>query len=426
MATFNIITMGCSKNSVDSEVIAAKLKSQGSSVLFESVQNTDYVIINTCGFIGDAKEESINEILIHLERKKAGDVKKVFVIGCLSERYKDELIESLPEADGIYGFKDLNHFLNDPQFDLLQSPDRILSTPSHYAYMKVSEGCDRECSYCAIPLIRGKQISKPIDLLVSEAQKLSSQGVKELILIAQDLTYYGIDISGKRDLEPLLRRLASTEGLEWIRLHYAYPIGFPYEILDVMNEYSNICKYIDIPLQHVSDQILQSMRRGGNSAQNYKLIETMRNKVPGIAIRTSLITGYPTETRKEHKELVQFVKDMRFERLGVFTYSPEENTPAFPLGDPVSQKEKNRRQEELLSVQNEIAYLQNQEKIGSVMRVLIDDLDGDFYIGRTEFDSPEVDNIVLIDKNEKPLEIGTFQPVYIEDAGAYELIGKVI
>ena len=332
MATYNIITLGCSKNTVDSEVVAAKLKEEGHIVLFDSTEKTDFVIVNTCSFIRDSKEQSIDEILLHVERKKQGDVKKVFVMGCLSERYHDELQEIIPEADGIYAFNELNTLVNTPQFELLNNSNRILSTPKHYAYMKISEGCDHECSFCAIPLIRGKQISKPVELLVEEAEKLADQGVKELMLIAQDLTYYGMDLYQKRDLERLLRKIGQVKGLEWIRLHYAYPLGFPYEILDVMNEYSSFCKYLDIPFQHISDDILKSMRRGGSSMQNYKLIETIRNKVPGIALRTTLISGYPGETKEDHKQLVDFVREMRFERLGVFAYSPEEKHPCFPIG----------------------------------------------------------------------------------------------
>ena len=425
MASFNIITLGCSKNTVDSEVIAAKLVASGHKVVYDSTNNTDFVIVNTCSFIRDSKEQSIDEIFLHVQRKKQGDIKKVYVVGCLSERYHDDLKEMIPEADGIFSFSEINQLVEQPDFDLLKSPNRLLSTPKHYAYMKVSEGCDRECSFCAIPQIRGKQTSKSIEMLVLEAEKLVEQGVKEMMLIAQDLTYYGMDLYGKRDLERLLRKLGQVKGLEWIRLHYAYPLGFPYEILEVMNEYSNFCKYLDIPLQHISDEVLKSMRRGGNSMQTYKLIETIRNKVPGIALRTTLISGYPNETKKEHKELVEFVKEMRFERLGVFAYSPEEGTPAFPLGDPIKEREKNKRVEEIMMLQEQISLEHNQSKVGSVMKVIIDSKEDNHYMGRTEFDSPEVDNAVII-PSKKKIELGTFQSVYISKADNYDLFGEIV
>ncbi len=421
----NIVTLGCSKNSVDSEVVAAQLQKMGYRVFHETTNDTDIVIINTCGFIQDAKEQSIEEILFYAERKKQGIIKKLYVIGCLAQRYKDELEKMIPEVDAFYTFAELHQLFHLDKFDLLGHSDRILSTPAHYAYLKVSEGCDRNCSYCAIPLIRGKQISKPIDQLVEEAQKLVQGGVKELMLIAQDLTYYGMDLTKHRDLEMLLRRLAQVNGLEWIRLHYAYPMGFPYEILDVMNEYSNICKYLDIPLQHISDDILSDMHRGGNSMQTYKLIETIRNKVPGIALRTTLISGYPTETRAQHKELVEFVKQMKFERLGVFSYSQEEGTPAFSLGDPIKHSEKNRRLEEIMGLQEEISLEHNEKLVNKVLKVIIDAEEDNYYVGRTEFDSPDVDNTVLIDKK-KALVIGEFYPVMIHKADCYDLYGSVI
>lgn len=425
LPSINIITLGCSKNSVDSEVIGAQLKKMGHTVLHDSTEDTDIVIVNTCSFIRDAKEQSIDEILLHAERKKAGIVKRIYVVGCLAQRYKEDLQQMIPEVDAFYTFSELHQLFKLDQFDLLAQSDRLLSTPSHYAYLKISEGCDRSCSYCAIPLIRGKQVSKPIDILIEEARKLAQAGVKELMLIAQDLTYYGMDLSGHRDLEMLLRRLAQVEGLEWIRLHYAYPAGFPYEILDVMNEYSNICRYLDIPLQHISDDILKDMRRGGNSMQTYKLIENIRKKVPGIALRTTLISGYPTETKAQHKELVEFVKQMRFERLGVFAYSQEEGTPAYPLGDPIKTAEKNRRVEEIMSLQEQISLEHNQDLIGQVMKVMVDSEEEEYYIGRTEFDSPDVDNSVLI-KKEQPLAIGAFHPVRIIDADNYDLFGMPI
>ena len=352
-------------------------------------------------------------------------VKKIYVVGCLAQRYKNDLQELIPEVDAFYSFAELHKLFKLNRFDLLNQHERLLSTPSHYAYLKISEGCDRSCSYCAIPLIRGKQVSKPIDTLVEEAKLLAQSGVKELMLIAQDLTYYGMDLTQHRDLEMLLRRLAQVDGLEWIRLHYAYPIGFPYEILDVMNEYSNICKYLDMPLQHINEDILRDMRRGGGGMQTYKLIENIRSKVPGIALRTTLISGYPTETKAMHKELVEFVKEVKFERLGVFAYSQEEDTPAFPLGDPIKTSEKNRRVEEIMSLQEEISLEHNEKLVDTVMKVLVDYEEDDFYVSRSEFDSPDVDNTILIDKKQK-LDIGNFYPVRIDQADRYDLYGTVI
>jgi ribosomal protein S12 methylthiotransferase len=421
----NIVTLGCSKNTVDSEVIAAKWKEKGHDVVFESNKKSDIVTINTCSFIHDAKEESIEEIFMHIARKQKGEVSKVFVVGCLAQRYKDDLIKMIPEADGFFSFSELHKLLDEKEFDLLKSINRVVSTPKHYAYLKISEGCDRECSFCAIPLIRGKQVSKPIEMLVQEAEMLARSGVKELLLIAQDLTYYGIDIYQYRTLSKLMRKLADIKGLEWIRLHYAYPMGFPYEILDVMNEFSAFCRYLDIPLQHISDSVLKSMKRGSNKQQIYKFLETVRNTVPGIALRTTLISGYPVETRKEHHELVEFVKEMRFERLGVFAYSPEEGTAAFELGDPVKTREKNHRVKEIMELQETISLQHNQEKIGKVMRVLMDRMEDNFYIGRTEFDSPEVDNLVFVNADRK-LNIGDFFPVLINDAESYDLFGNIV
>ena len=331
----------------------------------------------------------------------------------------------IPEADGFFSFSELNILLEEKEFSLLSSLNRIVSTPKHYAYLKISEGCDRECSFCAIPLIRGKQISKPIEMIVQEAEMLAQQGVKELLLIAQDLTYYGIDIYNHRMIAKLMRKLADVKGLEWIRLHYAYPMGFPYDILDVMNEFSVFCRYLDIPLQHISDAVLKSMKRGSNKQQVYKFLETVRNAVPEIAIRTTLISGYPAETRNEHRELVEFVKEMRFERLGVFAYSPEEGTAAFELGDPVKTKEKNHRVREIMELQETISLQHNQAKTGKVMRVLLDRKEDNFYVGRTEFDSPEVDNLVFVN-GDKKLKIGEFYSVLIEKAESYDLFGRVV
>ena len=426
--TINIVTLGCSKNQVDSEVIAAQLQKKNIKVYHESEKDCDVVIVNTCAFILDAKEQSVETILMYADRKKKGFVKNLYVMGCLVERYRDELAAAIPEVDGFYGFADLNKLFEDEtKFDLLGHAERTLSSPKHYAYLKIAEGCNRQCSYCAIPAIRGKFVSKPKELILKEAQMLVDSGVKEIMLIAQDLTDYGVDLYNRKDLESLLRALAQVKGLEWIRLHYAYPLGFPYEILDVMNDYPNICRYLDIPLQHISDDILKSMKRGSTKQQTYKLIENIRKKVPGIAIRTTLISGYPTETREHHKELAQFLKDMRFERVGIFAYSQEEGTPAYPLGDPIKQAEKNRRVEELMSIQEKISAELNNAKIGSVLKVIIDEQLEDGYLGRTEFDSPEVDNEVFLYKTEnEELEIGEFYPVRITAADAFELIGKKV
>ncbi|MBO4504566.1 MAG: 30S ribosomal protein S12 methylthiotransferase RimO [Bacteroidales bacterium] len=423
--TINIITLGCSKNIVDSEVLAAQLQKQGHQLLFESAMRSDIVILNTCSFIGDAREESVDEILQQLERKHHGQVKKVYVVGCLAQRCKDELVEVLPDIDGVYTFAELSNLVQKNDFQLLETSERLLSTPRHYAYLKVSEGCDHQCSYCAIPLIRDRQVSKPIPLLVEEARKLADEGVKELMLIAQDLTYYGIDLTGKRELAPLMEALSEVDGIEWIRLHYAYPLNFPFEILDVMNRHPQYCHYLDIPIQHISDDILKSMRRGGSAAYIYDMVARIRETVPDIALRTTLISGYPTETREQHQELVEFVRKTRFDRLGVFTYSQEEDTPAFPLGDPVKNSEKNRRQREIMRLQEKISQELNQAKVGKTFKVIIDNEELDAYVGRTEYDSPDVDNCVLITKA-KALTIGDFYQVRITEAGPYDLFGEVV
>ncbi|MBO4489577.1 MAG: 30S ribosomal protein S12 methylthiotransferase RimO [Bacteroidales bacterium] len=422
--TFNIITLGCSKNVVDSEVIAAQLTKQGHRVVYESPEKSDVVIINTCGFIGDAREESVNEVLTQVERKKRRQVKKIFVVGCLVKRFKPELLESVPEVDGYYDFDELADMLNSDEFSLLGTTDRLLSTPRHYAYLKISEGCDHQCSYCSIPLIRGKQVSKPIPQLVDEVQKLADQGVKEVMLIAQDLTYYGVDLTGKQELAHLMEALAQVKGIEWFRLHYTYPLNFPVEILDVMNRYPQFCRYLDIPVQHISDEILKSMRRGGSSRYIHQLIETIREKVPGIALRTTLITGYPGETHEQHKELLEFIRKAQFERLGAFTYSQEEHTPAYELGDPIKKSVKTKRYNDIMRLQEEISLAFNEEKVGQTLKVIVDAEEEDFYIGRTEFDSPEVDNLVFITK-EQPLTIGEFYPVTITEAAPYDLFGIV-
>ncbi len=422
--TINIITLGCSKNIVDSEVIAAQLQKKGHRVFFEGSLKSDIVILNTCSFIGDAREESVNEILGQLERKKRHQVKKVYVVGCLAQRCKTELEESLPELDGIYTFAELGEMVESEDFQLLETSERLLSTPKHYAYLKISEGCDHQCSYCAIPVIRGKQISKPIPLLVEEAQKLADQGVRELMLIAQDLTYYGIDLTGKRELAALMEALAQVKGIEWIRLHYAYPLNFPFEILEVMKKHPQYCHYLDIPIQHINDEILKDMRRGGSAEYIYSMVDRIREAIPDIALRTTLISGYPTETREQHKELVEFVKHTRFERLGVFTYSQEEDTPAYELGDPIKNSEKGKRQSEIMRIQEQISLELNLGKVGKTFKVIIDDEDEEYYIGRTEYDSPDVDNGVLISKSQL-LTMGEFYSVKITEASAYDLFGEL-
>ena len=423
--TINIITLGCSKNIVDSEVLAAQLQKQGHQLLFESAMRSDIVILNTCSFIGDAREESVDEILQQLERKHRGQVKKVYVVGCLAQRSKDELAEALPEVDGIFTFAELRNLVQKNDFQLLGTSERLLSTPKHYAYLKVSEGCDHQCSYCAIPLIRDRQVSKPIPLLVEEAHKLADEGVKEVMLIAQDLTYYGIDLTGKRELAPLMEALAEVRGIEWIRLHYAYPLNFPFEILDVMNRHPQYCHYLDIPIQHISDEILKSMRRGGSAAYIYDIVARIRETVPDIALRTSLISGYPTETKEQHHELVEFVRKTRFDRLGVFTYSQEDDTPAYSLGDPIRMSEKNRRQREIMRLQEKISLELNESRVGQTLKVIIDSEEADAYIGRTEYDSPDVDNCVIISKKHA-LTVGEFYQVRITEAAPYDLYGEVV
>lgn len=422
--TINIITLGCSKNIVDSEVIAAQLQKKGHRVFFEGTMKSDIVILNTCSFIGDAREESVNEIFAQIERKLRHQVKQIFVVGCLPQRCKQDLVDELPEVDGFFTFAELSKLVEDPAFNLLGTSERLVSTPAHYAYLKISEGCDHQCSYCAIPLIRGKQISKPIPLIVEEAKKLADQGIKEVMLIAQDLTYYGVDLTGKHELAKLMEALAQVKGLEWIRLHYAYPLNFPYEILDVMNAYPQYCRYLDIPIQHISDDILKSMRRGGSSKYIYDMVARIRETVPGIALRTTLISGYPTETHEQHKELVEFVRKNRFERLGVFAYSQEDDTPAYDLGDPIRKNIKTKRVNEIMQLQEGISLELNEAKVDTTMKVIIDAEESDFYVGRTEFDSPDVDNSVLITK-EQPLTIGEFYNVKITEAAEYDLYGKI-
>ncbi|MFM9984510.1 MAG: 30S ribosomal protein S12 methylthiotransferase RimO [Flavobacteriales bacterium] len=425
----NVVTLGCAKNIFDSEVMMAQLKANAFDVMHESEEkDSEIVIINTCGFIDNAKEESINTILAWAREKEKGNVSKLYVTGCLSERYKPELEKDIPEVDAFFGTRDLPRLLKTLKADYKHEliGERLLTTPSHYAYFKISEGCDRPCSFCAIPLMRGKHLSTPEDQLVASAKKLAAQGTKELILIAQDLTYYGLDINKKRTLPDLLRKLSDVEGIDWIRLQYAFPAGFPLEILDVMNERSNICKYLDMPLQHATTRMLQSMRRGITREKTDELIQTIREKVPGIALRTTLIAGYPGETKEDFEEMKKWVETSRFDRLGVFTYSHEENTHAHSLKDDVPARTKKKRADEIMEVQSEISFELNQEKIGKTVRVLIDRVEGNYFIGRTEFDSPEVDNEVLIEKSKDYLRVGDFAMVQIDRAEHYDLFATPI
>jgi ribosomal protein S12 methylthiotransferase len=395
----NVITLGCSKNLVDSEFMLRQLKAAGFDISYDSGSNSNVVIINTCGFINDAKEESINTILHWAQLRNIGKIEQLYVMGCLSERYKEDLIKEIPEVDKFYGVNDLNQLLQDLNAPFRQEliSERIITTPAHYAYLKIAEGCDHQCAFCAIPSIRGGNVSKTIEDLIREAQFLASIGVKELMLIAQDLTSYGVDLYGKKYLSNLLEKLSQVQGIEWIRLHYAYPLGFPMEVLDVMKDNNKICNYIDIPLQHINNRILKSMKRGLSGDKTRELIDKMRTKVPGIAIRTSMIVGYPGETTEEFNELKEFVRQTKFERLGVFTYSHEENTPAYKLEDNVRPAVKARRAEQLMSLQQEISEAHNASLHGKILKVIIDKEENGKWIGRTEYDSPEVDNDVIIE-----------------------------
>lgn len=425
----NVVTLGCSKNIFDSEVMMSQLKANNFEVEHEAKQDdSEIVIINTCGFIDNAKQESIDTIISYVDAKKDGRVDKVYVTGCLSERYREELQEEMPEVDSFFGTRELPRLLKTLKADYKHElvGERLLTTPNHYAYFKIAEGCDRPCSFCAIPLMRGKHVSTPIEQLVKNAQSLAAQGVKELILIAQDLTYYGLDIYKKRNLAELLRNLSDVEGIEWIRLHYAFPTGFPEDVLEVMRERDNICNYIDIPLQHISDSVLKSMRRGTTKAKTTALIEKFRKEVPNLAIRTTLIVGYPGETEEDFEEMLKWVEESRFDRLGAFTYSHEENTHAYNLVDDVPQKVKEERAERIMDIQSGISFELNQEKIGKEFKVLIDRVEGDYFIGRTEFDSPEVDNEVLIHKKDYFVRVGDFVNVKVREADHFDLYADPI
>ena len=422
----NVITLGCSKNVYDSEVLMGQLKANGKEVVHE--QEGNIVVINTCGFIDNAKEESINTILEYAQKREEGVVDKVFVTGCLSERYKPDLEKEIPTIDKYFGTTELPLLLKalgaDYKHELIG--ERLTTTPKNYAYLKIAEGCDRPCSFCAIPIMRGKHISKPIEDLVIETQKLAAKGVKELILIAQDLTYYGLDIYKKRALANLLEELIKINGIKWIRLHYAFPTGFPTDVLHLMQKEPKICNYIDIPLQHISDKILTSMRRGTTKEKTTALIKQFRELVPDITIRTTLIVGYPGETKEDFEILKDWVKEMRFERLGCFTYSHEENTHAYLLNDDVPNQIKIERANEIMEIQAQISWELNQEKIGKVFKCIIDRKEGNYFIGRTEFDSPDVDNEVLIDATKQYLKTGEFVNVTITDATEFDLYGEII
>ncbi len=425
----NVVTLGCSKNVYDSEVLMAQLNANNFDVEHEGEKSEyDIAIINTCGFIDNAKQESIDTIVQYAEAKKNGHVDKLYVTGCLSERYADDLRGEIPEVDSFFGTRDLPQLLKTLKADYKHElvGERLLTTPTHYAYLKIAEGCDRPCSFCAIPLMRGKHRSKPMEELVVETQNLAAKGVKELILIAQDLTYYGLDLYKKRNLAELIRKLSEVEGIEWIRLHYAYPAGFPMDVLDEMKSNPKVCNYLDIPLQHASDRMLKSMRRGITKKGTHKLLDEIREKVPGIAIRTTLISGYPGETVEDFEEMVEWVGVNEFDRLGVFPYSHEENTHACSLEDDVTKEEKERRAEEIMQVQSEISNRKNQNLVGKTMKVLFDRVEGGYYVGRTEYDSPEVDNEVLVSTEEGYVRVGDFAMVEIEEAEHYDLYGKLV
>jgi ribosomal protein S12 methylthiotransferase len=425
----NIVTLGCSKNLVDSEVLLTQLRGNGIDASHESTKDdASVVIINTCGFIDNAKQESIDTILRYVDAKEEGLVDKVYVTGCLSQRYSQDLEKEIPEVDAWFGTRDLSRMLKVFKADYKQElvGERILTNPSHFAYLKISEGCDRPCSFCAIPLMRGGHISRPLEELVLEAKNLAKNGTKELLLIAQDSTYYGLDLYKKRNLAELLQRLADVDGIDWIRLHYAFPTGFPMDALKVMAERENICKYIDIPLQHGSSRMLQLMRRGTTREKTEQLLQSLRDKVPGIAIRTTMIAGHPGETDQDFNELLEFVEKSRFDRMGVFTYSHEENTHSFSMPDDVPAEIKQERLEELMDLQQGISLELNTAKIGQTFKVLVDRKEGGNYIGRTESDSPEVDNEVIIESQENYLRIGDFVNVKVASATEFDLTGSVV
>ncbi len=426
----NVVTLGCSKNTYDSEVLMGQLKGSQIDVVHESnnIQSNDIVVINTCGFIENAKQESIDTILQYSELKDQGKISKVIVTGCLSERYTPELSSEITNVDAWFGTNDLQGLLTSVganyKYELLG--ERLLTTPSHFSYFKIAEGCNRPCSFCAIPLMRGKHVSKPIEELVKEAKFLAKNGTKEIILIAQDLTYYGLDLYNERKLADLMRHLSDIDGVEWIRLQYAYPSGFPMDVLDVMNERSNICNYLDMPLQHITDNMLKSMRRGTTKQKTIDLVNQIRDKVPNIAMRTTLICGYPGETERDFEEMKNWVEETKFDRLGCFTYSHEEKTHAHDLIDDVPQEVKEQRVEDIMEIQQAISFDLNQQKTGNTYKVLVDKKEGDYFIGRTEFDSPEVDNEVLLHASDNYATIGTFVNAKIDRAEDFDLYGTIV
>lgn len=425
----NVITLGCSKNLVDSEVLMGQLRGNNIDVAHESPDDDfNIVIVNTCGFIDKAKEESINAILDYAEAKREGTIDKLYVTGCLSQRYKDNLEEEIKEVDAYYGTRDLPALLKTFKADYKHElvGERLLTTPRHYAYVKISEGCNRTCAFCAIPIMRGKHISKPIEELVKEVSNLATNGVKEIMLIAQELTFYGLDIYKKRSLSTLLDALCAIDGIEWIRLHYAYPSQLPMDIIETMAHQPKICNYLDIPLQHASDDVLKSMRRKISNQETRDIIKDIRSILPEIAIRTTMLVGFPGETRDDFKQLKDFVEEMRFERMGVFTYSHEEGTHGYKLEDNVPEEEKVQRANELMEIQQEISYDLNEAKIGKTFKVLFDKKEGENFIGRTEYDSPDVDNEVLIDATQQYISIGDFAQVKITDATDFDLFGELV
>jgi ribosomal protein S12 methylthiotransferase len=425
----NIVTLGCSKNLVDSEVLLTQLKGNGINVEHESkTDDSNVVVINTCGFIDNAKQESIDTILRYVDAKEEGIVDKVYVTGCLSQRYKSDLEKEIPEVDAWFGTRDLSRLLKvfkaDYKHELVG--ERILTNPSHFAYLKISEGCDRPCSFCAIPLMRGGHISRPMEELVTEAKNLAKNGTKELLIIAQDSTYYGLDLYKKRNLAELMKRLSDVQGIDWIRLHYAFPAGFPMDVLDVMAERPNICKYLDIPLQHGSTRMLQLMRRGITREKTEQLLQTIREKVPGIAIRTTMIAGHPGETEEDFLEMMSFIERSRFERLGIFNYSHEENTHSYSMADDIPQEVKQQRSDAIMELQQNISSEINHQRIGKTLKVIVDRKEGGNFVGRTEYDSPEVDNEVLINAESDYLRIGDFVNVKINEATEFDLTGEVV
>ena len=425
----NVVTLGCSKNQVDSEVLLTQLKGNGIEAVHESKDDdANVVVINTCGFIDNAKQESIDTILRYVDAKEEGIVDKVYVTGCLSQRYRDDLEKEIPQVDAWFGTRELSRLLKvfkaNYRHELVG--ERILTNPAHYAYLKISEGCDRPCSFCAIPLMRGSHVSRPMEELVTEATKLARIGAKELLIIAQDSTYYGLDLYKKRNLADLLKRLSDVEGIEWIRLHYAFPAGFPMDVLDVMRERPNICKYLDIPLQHGSTKVLQLMRRGITRERTEELLHTIREKVPGIAVRTTMIAGHPGEMQDDFDEMMKFIERARFDRLGIFQYSHEENTHAYSMQDDISEETKQERADAVMELQQGISLELNQQRIGRTLKVLVDRKEGKDYVGRSEYDSPEVDNEVIIKSPANYLRTGDFVNVRITGATEFDLTGEPV